>query len=166
MPVPRESMRLEGNPDSPRLVTTRTKIDKTGQMTAWAGKRVADLEKERLSGFIFKSGSPSSGMERVKVYDGKGMPSRKGSGIFAREFMKHFPLLPVEDDGRLKDPALRENFIERVFALARWRRVLGGKKNLGSRRIPHRAQASHPFPQHKSLQGDGKTGCSFQGNPS
>ena len=132
MPVPRESMRLEGNPDFPRLVTTRTKIDKTGQMAAWAGKRVADLEKERLSGFIFKSGSPSSGMERVKVYDGKGMPSRKGSGIFAREFMKHFPLLPVEDDGRLKDPALRENFIERVFALARWRRVLGGKKNLGS----------------------------------
>jgi uncharacterized protein YbgA (DUF1722 family)/uncharacterized protein YbbK (DUF523 family) len=132
MPVPRESMRLEGNPECPRLVTTRTKIDKTDQMTLWARKRTVELEKEKLSGFIFKSGSPSSGMERVKVYDRNGMPSRKGSGIFAREFMKRFPLLPAEDDGRLNDPALRENFIERVFALARWRKVLDGRKNLGS----------------------------------
>jgi uncharacterized protein YbgA (DUF1722 family)/uncharacterized protein YbbK (DUF523 family) len=132
MAVPRESMRLEGNPEYPRLITTRTKIDKTQQMAAWAGKRIVELEKENLSGFIFKSGSPSSGMERVKVYDGKGMPSRKGVGIFARAFMEHFPLLPVEDDGRLNDSGLRENFIERVFALARWRKILEGKKNRGS----------------------------------
>jgi uncharacterized protein YbgA (DUF1722 family)/uncharacterized protein YbbK (DUF523 family) len=131
MPVPRESMRLEGNPECARLITTRTKIDKTEQMLTWAGKRIVELEKENLSGFIFKSGSPSSGMERVKVYDGKGMPSRKGTGLFARAFMEHFPLLPVEDDGRLNDPALRENFIERVFALSRWRKILSGRKNRG-----------------------------------
>jgi len=132
MPVPRESMRLEGNPELPRLVTTRTRIDKTNQMTLWAKKRVLELEKEKLLGFIFKSGSPSSGMERVRVYGSKGVPSKKGVGLFARAFMEHFPLLPVEEDGRLNDPALRENFIERIFALARWRKTLDGKKNIGS----------------------------------
>ena len=131
LPVPRESMRLEGDPESPRLVTTRTKVDKTDQMTQWAQKRVAELEKENLLGFIFKSGSPSSGMERVKVYDRNGMPSKKGSGMFARAFMEHFPLLPVEEEGRLNDPALRENFIERIFTLARWREILSAQKNRG-----------------------------------
>lgn len=124
MPVPRESMRLEGDPESPRLVTTRTKIDKTSQMLNWAQKRVVELEKENLMGFIFKSDSPSSGMERVKVYNEKNMAERKGIGMFARAFMRHFPLLPVEEEGRLHDPVLRENFIERLFALSRWRAVL------------------------------------------
>jgi uncharacterized protein YbgA (DUF1722 family)/uncharacterized protein YbbK (DUF523 family) len=131
LPVPRESMRLEGDPESPRLVTTRTKMDKTAQMMQWAKRRVAELEKENLLGFIFKSGSPSSGMERVKVYDRNGMPSKKGSGMFARAFMEHFPLLPVEEEGRLNDPALRENFIERIFTLARWREILSARKNRG-----------------------------------
>jgi uncharacterized protein YbgA (DUF1722 family)/uncharacterized protein YbbK (DUF523 family) len=124
MPIPREPMHLEGNPESPRLVTINTGIDKTGQMTSWARKRVAELEKEDLLGFIFKSDSPSSGMERVKVYGEKGMPSRNGIGMFARIFMEHFPLLPVEEDGRLHDPDLRENFIERIFTLARWKTIL------------------------------------------
>lgn len=131
MPIPRESMRLEGDPELPRLVTTRTKIDKTDQMAGWAQRRVADLEKEELMGFIFKSDSPSSGMERVKVYNESGMASRKGIGLFARAFMEHFPLLPAEEEGRLHDPALRENFIERVFALARWREVLAGNADRG-----------------------------------
>jgi uncharacterized protein YbgA (DUF1722 family)/uncharacterized protein YbbK (DUF523 family) len=131
MPVPRESMRLEGEPESPRLVTPRTKTDKTDQMTGWAKQRVAELEKEGLMGFIFKSDSPSSGMERVKVYNESGMASRKGIGMFARAFMEHFPLLPLEEEGRLHDPALRENFIERVFALARWREVLAGDSGRG-----------------------------------
>jgi uncharacterized protein YbgA (DUF1722 family)/uncharacterized protein YbbK (DUF523 family) len=121
MPVPREAMHLEGDPEAPRLVTVRTKIDKTRQMVEWAERRVAELEKENLMGFIFKTNSPSSGMERIKVYNEKNTVVRKGIGIFARMFMEHFPLLPVEDEGRLHDPALRENFIERVFALARWR---------------------------------------------
>jgi uncharacterized protein YbgA (DUF1722 family)/uncharacterized protein YbbK (DUF523 family) len=129
MPVPREPMHLEGDPESPRLVTVRTKIDKTAQMIRWAKKRVVQLEKEELLGFIFKSGSPSSGMERIKVYDSNGVPVKKGIGMFARAFMEHFPLLPVEEDGRLNNPALRENFIERIFALARWREALAGGKS-------------------------------------
>jgi uncharacterized protein YbgA (DUF1722 family)/uncharacterized protein YbbK (DUF523 family) len=129
--VPRESMHLEGDPDSPRLVTIRTKRDMTDRMSQWALERVVALEKEDLCGFIFKSDSPSSGMERVKVYNEKGMPVKKGVGIFARIFMEHFPLLPVEDEGRLHDPGLRENFIERIFTLKRWREVLTRKENRG-----------------------------------
>src|SRR5512136_2294704 len=130
--VPREPMHLEGDPESPRLVTSRTKQDMTERMVNWANKRVVELEKEGLCGFIFKSDSPSSGMERVRVYNEKGMPVKKGIGMFARIFMEHFPLLPVEDEGRLHDPELRENFIERIFTLKRWREVLTRKETLGN----------------------------------
>ena len=101
--VPREAMRLEGNPESPRLMTRQSRKDMTETMSVWAKKRLIALEAEKLCGFIFKSDSPSSGMERVKVYDTKGMPVKTGVGIFARMFMEHFPLLPVEEEGRLQD---------------------------------------------------------------
>jgi uncharacterized protein YbgA (DUF1722 family)/uncharacterized protein YbbK (DUF523 family) len=130
--IPRESLRLVGDPEAPRLVTTRTSIDHTEQMVAWAKKRVVELEKEGLCGFIFKSKSPSSGMERVRVYNEKGMPAKNGVGVFARIFMEHFPLIPVEDEGRLHDPVLRENFIERLFTLKRWRETLEKKWSLGN----------------------------------
>lgn len=132
LPIPRESMHLEGDPSSPRLVTSRTHQDLTERMVQWAKKRVVELEKENLCGFIFKSDSPSSGMERVRIYNEKGMPVKKGIGIFAKIFMEHFPLLPVEDEGRLHDPKLRENFIERIFTLKRWRDMLAKKPNLGN----------------------------------
>ncbi len=122
--VPRESMRLEGHPSAPRLVTNQTRRDLTEKMVAWGRRRLEQLAAENLCGFIFKSNSPSSGMERVKVYGEKGMPSKTGAGIFARMFMDRFPSLPVEDEGRLHDPDLRENFIERIFVMQRWRAVL------------------------------------------
>lgn len=122
--VPRESMRLEGDPENPRLITNKTKRDLTDEMLTWCDMRVEQLESENLCGFIFKSKSPSSGMERVKVYSAKGMPSNSGKGLFANAFMQHFPLLPVEEEGRLNDPGLRENFISRVFTLKRWREML------------------------------------------
>ncbi|MGD2185900.1 MAG: DUF523 and DUF1722 domain-containing protein [Desulfobacterales bacterium] len=130
--VPRESMRLTGDPEKPRLITFKSKIDHTDRMLRWARKRVKELEKEDLNGFIFKSDSPSSGMIRVKVYTEKGMPVKKGVGMFAREFMAHFPLIPVEDDGRLHDARIRENFIERIFALRRWRETIANGKNMGN----------------------------------
>ena len=122
--VPREAMRLVGNLEKPRLVTIRSNVDHTERMIQWAQRRIAELKKEDLCGFIFKSDSPSSGMERVKVYNEKGIPVKQGVGVFAGEFMARFPLLPVEEEGRLHDPGLRENFIERIFALKRWREVL------------------------------------------
>ena len=130
--IPRESMRLVGDPDNPRLITFKTKTDKTDQMLSWARKRVRELEKEDLHGFIFKSDSPSSGMIRVKVYTEKGMPVKKGVGMFAREFMAHFPLIPAEDDGRLHDAKIRENFVERIFSLRRWRETIANGKKMGN----------------------------------
>ena len=137
--IPREAMRLVGELAHPRLLTIRSRIDHTERMTAWAQIRVKELEKENLCGFIFKSDSPSSGLERVKVYDPNGVPVKKGVGLFARVFIDYFPLLPVEDEGRLHDPLLRENFIESIFVWKRWRemgeqnRSKGGLVDLHSR---------------------------------
>lgn len=129
--IPRESLRLVGDSDSPRLVTTKTAIDHTETMHAWADARLQELALADLDGFIFKKGSPSSGMERVKVYSDQGMPRKIGIGIFARAFMECFPSLPVEEDGRLYDPGLRENFIERIFAHRRWRQLLADNPGIG-----------------------------------
>jgi uncharacterized protein YbgA (DUF1722 family)/uncharacterized protein YbbK (DUF523 family) len=130
--VPRESMRLVGDPDQPRLMTTRTGIDLTDRLQTWAARRVVELEADDLYGFIFKSRSPSSGMERVKVYDGKDGFSGKSPGLFAKAFLAHFPNLPCEDEGRLNDPDLRENFIERVFTLWRFRQAVRARPTLGT----------------------------------
>lgn len=129
LPVPRETMRLVGEPENPRLLTTKTNIDHTEKMQSWAAKRLCELEALGLHGFIFKSRSPSSGMERVKVYGKKGGVTNNGVGIFARAFMEHFPLLAVEEEGRLQNPALRENFTTRVFVFKRWRDILAAGKN-------------------------------------
>ena len=154
--IPREAMHLVAGPDGPRLVTIRTKVDYTERMRAWAQKRVKELNREELCGFIFKSGSPSSGMERIKVYDAKGSPAKTGVGLFAREFMQHFPLLPVEDEGRLHAPALRENFLERLFTMKRWRETLA----LGSKRghlvdfhTRHKLLIMSHSPKHYGLLG-------------
>lgn len=122
--VPREAMRLVGDQEAPRLVTRNTGVDHTERMKRWAEKRLTELSGAGLSGFIFKKDSPSSGIYRVKVYGPSGVPARKGAGIFGGAFMRRFPLVPVEDDGRLHDPALRENFIERVFVYHRWQRLV------------------------------------------
>lgn len=130
-PIPRETLRLIGDPQNPRLVTTQTRIDHTEHMQLWARQRLDELEKEDLCGFIFKKNSPSSGLLRVKVYNEKGMPHKQGRGIFARAFTDRFPRIPVEEEGRLNDPLLRENFIERIFALRRWRAVLKTDRSTG-----------------------------------
>jgi len=132
MDVPREALRLVGDPENPRLVTSRTGVDFTALMKSWARKRVKALEDENLSGFIFKTRSPSSGMRSVKVYLDNGIPVSRGVGIFARVFMEHFPLLPVEDEGRLNDDGIRENFVERIFTLGRWRETISGRRSVGN----------------------------------
>lgn len=132
LPTPREALRLVGSSDDPKLVFSRSGEDITERMTAWAETKVAELEQGNLCGFIFKSKSPSSGMERVKLYDSNGVPRNIGVGLFAKAFMQHFPLLPVEEEGRLHDPKLRENFIEAIFTLKRWRELLNDGKSPGS----------------------------------
>jgi uncharacterized protein YbgA (DUF1722 family) len=117
-------MRLVGEPEAPRLLTRSTHIDHTDRMNRWAKKKLVDLEKLDLCGFVFKARSPSSGMERVKVYSESGTSFRMGSGLFAKAFSEHFPLIPMEDDGRLQNPGIRENFIERVFVYRRWQEFI------------------------------------------
>ena len=117
--APREALHLVGDRAQPRMVATQSGRDLTGAMTAYARRRVAALAREGLSGYLLKRASPSCGMERVKVYTGDGAPSRAGRGLFARALIDALPLLPVEEEGRLTDPRLRENFITRVFAYRR-----------------------------------------------
>jgi uncharacterized protein YbbK (DUF523 family)/uncharacterized protein YbgA (DUF1722 family) len=129
--VPREPMRLAGAPGTPRLVTIKTGLDLTERLTAWARRRVEELAATELSGCIFKSKSPSCGLARVKVYGETGTPVPRGVGLFARAFLDRFPRLPVEEEGRLADEGRRENFIERLFTLARWRQALAGDGSTG-----------------------------------
>lgn len=125
LPVPREAMRLVGDPECPRLVTKGSGIDHTDRMERWAKARLEELSGLDLCGYICKKDSPGSGMERVKVYGaGGGTPVGTGAGIFTRRFMERFPRIPVEEEGRLTDPVLREMFIERVFCLRRFRNLL------------------------------------------
>ncbi|OGW16636.1 MAG: hypothetical protein A2X56_02600 [Nitrospirae bacterium GWC2_57_13] len=126
LPVPREALWLVGTKKSYRLCTISTGIDHTERMLSWARRRFSDLERLGLCGFVFKSRSPSSGMGGVTIYSDAGMPVATGAGIFARAFMERFPLLPVEDEARLRDPRLRENFIRQVFVCRRWKDFLAG----------------------------------------
>lgn len=130
LPIPRESMRLEGDPAAPRLMTNKTRIDLTDQMQAYCNRTVEELAAQDLCGYIFKKDSPSSGLFRVKVYN-NGMAAKNGSGLFAATMVKRFPLLPMEEEGRLHDPYLRENFIERVFSYRRWKDFLAEGPVLG-----------------------------------
>jgi uncharacterized protein YbgA (DUF1722 family)/uncharacterized protein YbbK (DUF523 family) len=118
--TPREAMRLVGDPQNPRLVTIKSGTDHTRALETLTTNRIAQLMELDLSGYVFKKGSPSCGIERVRLYNEHGIPNRNGVGLFARAFIKQFPLVPVEEEGRLCEPTLRENFIERVFCYRRW----------------------------------------------
>ncbi|HAP38309.1 MAG TPA: DUF1722 domain-containing protein [Nitrospira sp.] len=124
--TPREAMRLVGDPQQPRLVSIKSGQDHTRALELVTDRRLVDLEAADLSGFVFKKDSPSCGVERVRTYNEHGMPNRKGVGLFARAFVGRFPLIPVEEEGRLSDPLLRENFIERVFCYRRWQDLIHG----------------------------------------
>jgi uncharacterized protein YbgA (DUF1722 family)/uncharacterized protein YbbK (DUF523 family) len=154
--VPREPMRLVGRPEAPRLLTVRTKQDHTQRLLNWARQRVEELARDDLDGFIFKAKSPSSGRARVKVYNERGVPSATGVGLFARIFMARFPLLPVEDEGRLHDPEIRENFLERLFFQRRWRELLASQPDLGDLvafHTRHKLQFLAHSPEHYRQMG-------------
>jgi uncharacterized protein YbgA (DUF1722 family)/uncharacterized protein YbbK (DUF523 family) len=126
LPVPRKPLRLVGDPMRPRLVIHETGQDETERLTAWAESRLFDLERENLSGFIFKSRSPSCGLSRVKVFGPDGRSVRQGAGLWASRFTGRFPRLPVADEVRLEDPGLRESFIQSVLVAKRWQALEAG----------------------------------------
>ena len=142
MGVPRETVRLVGAPSHPRMIAEKSGKDWTDAMHRFAAKRVRDIAEKHLSGYVLKKNSPSCGMARVKVYNISGMPERQGRGLFAAALMSQWPLLPVEEDGRLNDLKLRENFIERIFAYHRWLQVALVRPSL---RALVRFHTSHKF---------------------
>lgn len=132
MKVPRPTLRLVRDDRGPRMVIPdEDDRDVTDDMNRYSARRTRELERDALDGFILKSGSPSCGMERVKLYGKGGMPMKAGVGLFAAALMERMPLLPVEEEGRLNDPVLRENFIVRVFAHRRLADFFSGRWTLG-----------------------------------
>jgi uncharacterized protein YbgA (DUF1722 family)/uncharacterized protein YbbK (DUF523 family) len=128
MGVPREPVQLVGSSASPRMIAERSGKDWTEAMNRFAAKRVHDLGALGLSGYILKKNSPSCGMERVRIYGKTGASVQQGRGLFAAALVRGRSFLPVEEEGRLSDPKLRENFIERVFAYHRWQQLTATRK--------------------------------------
>jgi uncharacterized protein YbgA (DUF1722 family)/uncharacterized protein YbbK (DUF523 family) len=143
--TPRESMRLVTSSPLPAsrakgtridphrisLVLVKSGTDVTARLTSYSAQRTEALALEQLSGYVLKKDSPSCGMDRVKVYAGGGMAERAGRGLFAEALISRMPTLPVEEEGRLSDPRLRENFIERIFAYQRLRRLFTIRWSVG-----------------------------------
>lgn len=120
--TPRPTIRLTRSDSTIRLTgSDNAGLDVTDEMNAWSTSAIPGMHD--LSGFILKNNSPSCGMERVRVYDANGAPSRDGIGLFADNLMKAMPWLPIEEEGRLNDALLRENFIQRVFVYYRWQQM-------------------------------------------
>jgi uncharacterized protein YbbK (DUF523 family)/uncharacterized protein YbgA (DUF1722 family) len=156
MGTPREPVRLVRTASgSIRMLTVDTGIDHTPAMRQWARGRLRELAAERLSGYVLKKNSPSCGMQDVKVVGPSGRIQTSGRGLFAEALMKQFPNLPVEEEGRLGDPRLRENFIERVFAYQRLRTLFDGewtRESLARFHDAHRlTMMSHSRAAHADL---------------
>jgi uncharacterized protein YbgA (DUF1722 family) len=156
MGVPREPVHLEGDVESPHMIGTKTREDWTGRMNQYSRARVKKRDLSTLRGYILKKDSPSCGMERVKLFNEKGMAERKAVGLYARALQEQYPLLPVEEEGRLNDARLRENFIVRVFAYDRLRNLFDGRFKRGD---VVRFHAGHKYlllahsPKHYSEMG-------------
>jgi uncharacterized protein YbgA (DUF1722 family)/uncharacterized protein YbbK (DUF523 family) len=131
MGVPRESVRLVGDVSAPRMVGNKTGEDWTERMNDFIRKRLKQIDRYDLSGYVLKKNSPSCGMERVRVYNKSGIPVKRGRGFFGGALMDRFENLPTEEEGRLNDHALRENFIVRVFAYHNLKNLFKGRFNRG-----------------------------------
>lgn len=123
LPVPRPPIRLMQQGGVIRVVGVEdASVDVTEKLHAY-GKEIA-VQLEPISGYIFKARSPSCGLRGVRVYDEKGRISGSASGAFAYSLGKKLPLLPMEEEGRLGDARLRDNFLLRVVVYQRWQQML------------------------------------------
>ena len=130
--IPRPSLQIQKKPEGLRLVDNKNEIDHTERMISFTESKVEQIQKLNLDGFILKKDSPSCGLFKVRVYNSKGIPAKNGKGFFARALEEAFPWLPMEDEGRMNDPLLRENFFERVFAYSRLQDFFKSKWTIGS----------------------------------
>jgi len=138
--IPRATLRLVRGATAPRLVVEKTGEDLTARMRRYAEAKLGELAALGLDGYVLKRASPSCGLFRVRVHRARGAPARAGRGLYARALVARFPLLPVEEEGRLADPTIRENFLERVWAAARWRAFLATAPRRGDLVAFHAAQ--------------------------
>lgn len=156
--VPRPKIQLQRVAKSGdlRLVMPGGDRDLTAKMLAHARRCVRRLEKEGVDGCLLKSRSPSCGLSRVKVYSRNGNMQRAGVGLFAKTIQEMLPELPVEEDDRMHDPVVRDNWIERVFAYRRLRRLFSGGCTIVDLATFHDAHRlvlmSHSRPAHGELQ--------------
>jgi uncharacterized protein YbgA (DUF1722 family)/uncharacterized protein YbbK (DUF523 family) len=128
LPVPRDTLRLVRHGEDVRMVMPRSGTDHTREMRAYAARAVRALAARDLCGFVLKKDSPSCGMTRVRVYpENGGAATRDGRGLFAEELIRQMPHLPVEEEGRLLDRRLRENFVERLFAYRRLKSLFAAR---------------------------------------
>jgi uncharacterized protein YbgA (DUF1722 family)/uncharacterized protein YbbK (DUF523 family) len=132
MTIPREALDLVFMNGTVHLMTQKTKTNMTPRMNKWMHKKIAELSDMPLCGFILKSKSPSCGLLKVKVFKENDGFYKNGVGIFAKGLTDRFPLLPVEEEGRLHDNRLRENFIERIFVMQRWHKMIEERKSLNN----------------------------------
>ncbi|WED23586.1 2-thiouracil desulfurase family protein [Vibrio sp. JC009] len=131
LPVPRPTIRLISDEERIALVETKDESkDYTERMQTYAEKTASQLMSQDLCGYIVCAKSPTCGMERVKVYK-QNRADKEGVGIYTRELMKQMPWLPVEEDGRLNDPVLKENFVLRVFCLKDFYDSMAGEPTAG-----------------------------------
>jgi uncharacterized protein YbgA (DUF1722 family)/uncharacterized protein YbbK (DUF523 family) len=166
MGTPREPVRLVRQGDEIVMLGTKSGRDWSAPMRAWSEKRARQLTRLDLCGYVLKKDSPSCGMERVKVRSEKGMPKKEGQGLFAEALLRYNPVLPVEEEGRLHDAVLRENFVERIFAYRRLRSFFEGSWSVGrlvAFHTVHKLQLmAHSTQAYRSL---GRLVASAKGTP-
>ena len=131
MGIPREAIHLVEVDGRVHLIGTRTGTDHTRAMRDFGERRTGQLERLDLSGYILKKDSPSCGLHRVRLHHENGATTRSGRGLFAEALQRQMPNLPVEEEGRLQDPRLRDNWVERVFAYRRLTSMWAGGWKLG-----------------------------------
>ncbi len=119
--IPREPIRLLRHGDEIRFVNMKSGKDYTNGMRNYAERRTKELARANLSGYVLKRGSPSCGMNSVRIYRTNDVTSQSGNGLFADALLKRIPYLPVEEEGRLNTPAVLENFVVRVLTYSKWR---------------------------------------------
>ncbi len=130
--TPREAMRLVGDPHNPRLLTINRQIDHTSTLRQFCARRIREIRGLGLDGYVFKKDSPSCGIRHVRVYRPGSQPTRTGVGLFAQAFHEAFPFIPIEDEGRLNDQDIRENFVQRIFGHRRWRNLFQRRLTRGA----------------------------------
>lgn len=148
MGVPREAVQLRADDESLRMVGTESGTDYTHSINSFSIRRVEELSEAGLCGYIFKSNSPSCGLEAPVAAEGAAPGHATGPGLFAGAVLRAFPDLPVAQEGALGDTRTREGFVEQVFAYSRLVLFFSRERSVGQLAMAH-AQAKLQLDAHR-----------------